>query len=162
MVPWWCCRMQRQDQIYQPPADTSLSQVAVIFIMILILEFCERESKCEQDINRNQSQQQYYSRINTRTESLQWNARSLIVNCHGEPVTTDMAVPTKRFFSQSTHSRFLEVLSESIIFAAQGLCEGTPVVSRSCRCSEQIGCISHWFSNFRKQFCFPRKIPKHS
>ena len=67
--------------------------------------------------------------------------RSLIVNYHCEASNHGRGNSTKRLFSPSTHSRFMEVLSESINFAAQGLCEGTPVVSRSCRCSEQIGCI---------------------
>jgi hypothetical protein len=74
-------------------------------------------------------------------QSLEENARSLIVNYHCEASNHGRGNSKKRLFSPSTHSRFLEVLSESINFAAQGLCEGTPVVSRSCRCSEQIGCI---------------------
>jgi hypothetical protein len=74
-------------------------------------------------------------------QSLKENARSLIVNYHCEASNHGRGNSTKRLFSPSTHSRFLEVLSDSINFAAQGLCEGTPVVSRSCRCSEQIGCI---------------------
>jgi hypothetical protein len=35
--------------------------------------------------------------------------------------STDVAVPTKLFFSQITHSRYLEELSESIDFATQGV-----------------------------------------
>ena len=77
-------------------------------------------------------------------QSLKENARSLIVNYHGEASNHGRGNSTKQLFSPSTHSRFLEVLSEFTNFAAQGLCEGTPVVSRSCRCSEQIGCIFEW------------------
>jgi hypothetical protein len=61
---------------------------------------------------------------------------------HSPNQTMNATAPIKPFFPQSTHSRFMEVRSESIILAAQGLCKGTPVVTPSRRCSQQIGCIS--------------------
>ena len=96
-----------------------------------------RASKSEQNPMMSLSEQL----SSMKMKSLEENARSLIVNYHCEASNHGRGNSTKRLFSPSTHSRFLEVLSESINFAAQGLCEGTPVVSRSCRCSEQIGCI---------------------
>ena len=102
---------------------------------------------CRAQANQNKFQQNPMMSIRTtfkssmKMKSLEENARSLIVNYHCEASNHGRGNSTKRLFSPSTHSRFLEVLSESINFAAQGLCEGTPVVSRSCRCSEQIGCI---------------------
>jgi len=62
----------------------------------------------------------YKNQLQPRSESIERNAWSLIVNCHGEPVTTDVAVPTKRFFSQSTHQPVINL-------AAQGLRDGDAV-----------------------------------
>lgn len=98
-----------------------------------------RPSKSARNLMMQQSKQ--VARMKMNINHLKENAWSLIVNYHGEASNHGHGNSTKQLFSPSTHSRFLEVLSEFANFAAQGLCEGTPVVSRSCRCSERIGCI---------------------
>ncbi len=54
------------------------------------------------------------TRNNTWSESLLWDAWGLIVNYHGEQVTTDVVITTKRLFSQSTHQPFINLAAQSL------------------------------------------------
>ena len=67
-----------------------------------------------------------------------YNAWSLDVNYHGEPVTTDLVNSTKHLTLEAPISK---IFNKILALAAQGQCDRYTVVSLSSRCIKQIGCI---------------------
>ncbi len=63
------------------------------------------------------------NQLQTRSESIEQNAWSLIVNYQGEQVTTDVVVQTKRFSLEAPISGHLPLFN----LATQGLRDGNAV-----------------------------------
>ena len=61
-----------------------------------------------------------------------YNAWSLDVNYHGEPVTTDLVNSTKQLTLEAPISK---IFNKIFALAAQGLCDSDAVVSLSLSCS---------------------------